>query len=321
MENNGFVYSLMSGSRKSSIFCEARITIQLVNGSDRVTNAEELVTHIRQNIEKHGVLESAVRIKQTLHAEAQEGIISNVGVPIEILTFRTDAHRMQTEAYLLQSLFGIDVLSLGIKGFELFFADLIEVFHNWEIRRFLLAVVSRVCNAESGVKLHQKYLDGVKLLIREILVGVSLSTFLSSSSALDIFARSSAVNCASIFCESPAVSTLIPPEKNETIAMTGINIARRMQRITVSAFFKAFLFVSIATAIFFSAAPIVALIIIPPNRKTPTDSASRLVLHFIMYSVIYFAFKFIKNQIIKLDYKANRYSGDNTSFSHSLEFP
>ena len=145
--------------------------IQLVNGSDRVTNAEELVTHIRQNIEKHGVLESAVRIKQTLHAEAQEGIISNVGVPIEILTFRTDAHRMQTEAYLLQSLFGIDVLSLGIKGFELFFADLIEVFHNWEIRRFLLAVVSRVCNAESGVKLHQKYLDGVKLLIREILVG------------------------------------------------------------------------------------------------------------------------------------------------------
>ena len=94
-----------------------------------------------------------------------------------------------------------------------------------------------------------------------------------------------------------------------------------MQRITVSAFFKAFLFVSIATAIFFSAAPIVALIKIPPNRKTPTDSASRLVLHFIMYSVIYFAFKFIKNQIIKLDYKANRYSGDNTSFSHSLEFP
>lgn len=26
MENNGFVNSLMSGSRKSSIFCEARIT-------------------------------------------------------------------------------------------------------------------------------------------------------------------------------------------------------------------------------------------------------------------------------------------------------
>ena len=58
--------------------------IQLVNGSDRVADAEELVAHIRQNIEKHGVLESAVRIKQALHSEAQESVISDVGVSVEI---------------------------------------------------------------------------------------------------------------------------------------------------------------------------------------------------------------------------------------------
>ena len=59
-----------------------------------------------------------------------------------------------------------------------------------------------------------------------------------------------------------------------------IKITSKMTRITVNAFFRAFLFVSIATALFFSAAPIVAPIKIPPNRKAPTDSASRLVLHF-----------------------------------------
>ena len=144
--------------------------IQFVNGSNRVADAEELVAHIRENIEKHGVLEAAVRIKQALHAKAQECVIGDVGVSVEILTFSADTHRMQTEAYLLQRLLGIDMLALGIKGFELFLADFIEVFHDWEVRRFLLTVVSRVCNAESGVKLHQKYLDGVKLLIREILV-------------------------------------------------------------------------------------------------------------------------------------------------------
>lgn len=37
--------------------------IQFVNGSNRVADAEELVAHIRQNIEKHGVLEPVVRVK------------------------------------------------------------------------------------------------------------------------------------------------------------------------------------------------------------------------------------------------------------------
>ena len=58
--------------------------IQLVNGSDRVADAEELVAHIRQNIEEHCVFETAVGVKQAFHAEAQESVIGNVGVSVEI---------------------------------------------------------------------------------------------------------------------------------------------------------------------------------------------------------------------------------------------
>ena len=79
MENKGFVNSLMSGSRKSSIFCEARIT--------------EL-SFLRTRF-------MALRIEQTLYAKAQEGVIGDVGVSVEILRFCADAHKVKSETYLL----------------------------------------------------------------------------------------------------------------------------------------------------------------------------------------------------------------------------
>ena len=78
----------------------------------------------------------------------------------------------------------------------------------------------------------------------------------------------------------PDVSILKFPVKNETIAMIGIKIASRIEPTAMPTFLSAFGFVSMDTATFFKAAPTVAPIKIPPNRKAPTDSAGRLVLHF-----------------------------------------
>lgn len=69
------------------------------------------------------------------------------------------------------------------------------------------------------------------------------------------------------------------PEKKDTIAITGMKIASRIEVTTITAFFNACLFVSIATAIFFNAAPTVALIKTSPNRKHQPTQPSRLVLH------------------------------------------
>ena len=78
----------------------------------------------------------------------------------------------------------------------------------------------------------------------------------------------------------PDVSILKFPVKNETIAMIGIKIASRIEPTAMPTFLSAFGFVSMDTATFFKAAPTVAPIKIPPNRKAPTDLACRLVLYF-----------------------------------------
>ncbi|MEE1170957.1 MAG: hypothetical protein U0K87_01260 [Ruminococcus sp.] len=76
--------------------------------------------------------------------------------------------------------------------------------------------------------------------------------------------------------------------------MMGIKIASRIEPTTMPTFLSAFGFVSMDTATFFKAAPTVAPIKIPPNRKAPTDSASRLVLHFIYVIVsVFFLMDFL----------------------------
>ena len=54
--------------------------IQLIDGGCGVSFRQELVVHIREDVEQHGILEFLVRIHQALYAKADELVIRDVGI-------------------------------------------------------------------------------------------------------------------------------------------------------------------------------------------------------------------------------------------------
>ena len=127
--------------------------IQLVDGGGGVTHAQELVGHIREDVEKHRILQSLVGIHQALDSEDQEGIVGDVAVAVKIHRFRTYAHTVDAEAHLLERLLGIEVSALLIVGHEFFLAEFIKVLHDGIVRRLEFTVVGAVGNTESSVEL------------------------------------------------------------------------------------------------------------------------------------------------------------------------
>ena len=101
--------------------------VQLIDRCRRESFSQELVTHVRQDIEKHHVLEFLVRIHQAFDAEAKELVIGDVGRPIEVFTLRADAHRVNSERNLAHNVSRIRKVLLWIVSIEFLFTDLIKV--------------------------------------------------------------------------------------------------------------------------------------------------------------------------------------------------
>ena len=79
--------------------------------------------------------------------------VGDVGVSVEILGLGSDAHGMDSEAYVLQSVLRVKVLPLLVVAVEFFLAQLVEVLHDRKVRGLLRAVVGGVGDAEAGVQL------------------------------------------------------------------------------------------------------------------------------------------------------------------------
>lgn len=144
--------------------------IQFVNACRCLALSEKLIRHEGQDIEQHGILEPLVSVHQALHTEDEEMAVGDVGVSVEILGLRADAHGMDSEAYVLQSVLRVEVFPLLVVAVEFFLAQLIEVLHDWEVRGLLRAVVGGVGDAEAGIQLGEQNLNGVDLRIGEVLV-------------------------------------------------------------------------------------------------------------------------------------------------------
>lgn len=144
--------------------------VQLIDARRRLALSKKLIAHEGEDVEQHSVLEPLVGVHQALHAEDEEMAVGDVGVSVEILGLGADAHGMDSEAYVLQSVLRVEVLPLLVVAVEFFFAQFVEVLHDREVRGLLGAVVRGVGDAEAGVQLGEQNLNGVDLRIGEVLV-------------------------------------------------------------------------------------------------------------------------------------------------------
>ena len=144
--------------------------IQLVHRCHGVALAEELIAHEGQNVEQHRILEAFVAVHESFDSEAEEVAVGDIGVTVEILALRADAHGVDAEAYLLQSFLGIEIFPLLIVGHIFFLAQMIEVLHRGIVGGAELIIVGEVGDAESRIQLCEEDFDGVELTVVEFLI-------------------------------------------------------------------------------------------------------------------------------------------------------
>ena len=60
--------------------------VQLVDARCCVSDSEELIRHIREDIEQHRILEAFVAVHQALDTEAQEVAVRDIRMTVEVFT-------------------------------------------------------------------------------------------------------------------------------------------------------------------------------------------------------------------------------------------
>ena len=131
---------------------------------------EELVVHIREDVEQHRILELLVCIHKTLNAKADEFVIRDVGVSVEELTFSSDAHGVESKAEFTEEVFGEERLRAFLVFHILIFHDGVQVCHDGIVGSLELVVIGVIVNAELAVEPCQKDFECIDLSVIEILV-------------------------------------------------------------------------------------------------------------------------------------------------------
>ena len=144
--------------------------IQLIDGGCGVSFRQELVVHIREDVEQHRILELLVCIHETLYAKADEFVIADVGVSVEELTFSTDAHGVESKAEFTKEVFGEERLRAFLVFHILIFYDGVQVGHDGIVGSLELVVIGVIVNAELAVESCQKNFECIDLSVIEILV-------------------------------------------------------------------------------------------------------------------------------------------------------
>ena len=145
--------------------------IQLVQGGHGISLGEELVGHIGQHIEEHGIADISRRTEHPLHTEDQEAAGGNVRVSVEELGIGALAHGVQPQQHLLQKFLCVERVTAGIVRVKLLLHQVVEVGEDGVVLRAHLRKVGVLGDAELLVQLGEHDFDGVDVGIAEILVG------------------------------------------------------------------------------------------------------------------------------------------------------
>ena len=170
--DRGFLFTHSLGGVSDIFDCrEVREEeIQLIDGSCGVSFGQELVIHIREDVEQHRILELLVGIHQALNAKADEPVIADIGVSVEELTFSTYAHGVESKAEFTKKVFGEKRLRAFLVLHILILYDGVQVSHDGIVLGFELVIVGVIMDAELAVEPCQKDFKCIDLSVIEILI-------------------------------------------------------------------------------------------------------------------------------------------------------
>ena len=145
--------------------------VELVQASHGVALCQQLVAEVGEKIKEHGVPHPEAAVEEILHAEHQEAVGGDAGVPVEELALRSLAHGVESQQDLLEQL-------LGVQRVLLLFIVLVGVLHNFiEVREDGKVLgphgleVRVVVQPPGFVQPLQHQLNGINVPVREVLVG------------------------------------------------------------------------------------------------------------------------------------------------------
>ena len=132
---------------------------------------QQLVTEAGKQIEQHGVPHAEAAVDKVLHAENQEAVGGDVGVPVEEFAFRPLAHGAEAQQDLLEQFLGVQRVILPLIVLIGVLHDRIEVREDGKVLGPHRFEVRAVVQAPGLVQPLQHQLDGVDVPVGEVLVG------------------------------------------------------------------------------------------------------------------------------------------------------
>jgi len=170
--DRGFLFTHSLGGVSDIFDCRevGEEEIQLIDGSCGVSFREELVVHIREDVEQHRILELLVGIHQALNAKADEFVIADVCVTVKEFAFSTNAHGVESKAEFTEEVFGEERLRAFLVLHILILYDGVQVSHDGIVLGFELVIVGVIMDAELAVEPCQKDFECIDLSVIEILV-------------------------------------------------------------------------------------------------------------------------------------------------------
>ena len=128
------------------------------------------MVHIREDIEQHRILELHISFHESFDPEHDETVVVYVGMPVEELAFRTDAHGVQPETKLAEQVFREQRFRSFLIPLVLALHHGVQISHHRIVIGFQLIVVGIVCDAEFGIEAGEQNFKRIDLCVVEIFV-------------------------------------------------------------------------------------------------------------------------------------------------------
>ena len=146
--------------------------MELVQSGHGVALHQQLVAEIGQDIEQHGIAETAPGLYQVTDTEHEEPMGGDVGVTVEELAVSAAAHGVHPQQHLLQKFTGIQRIFFSVIVLICFLDHIVQVGHNGIVGGLQSCEVGIIIQAPPVIEPLQHQFDGVDVTVGEVLVGL-----------------------------------------------------------------------------------------------------------------------------------------------------
>ena len=144
--------------------------IKLINTRDRISSAQKLLGHIREDVEEESVADIFACLEQSFYAKSYKAAVGDVRVSVKEFALRALAYRVQSERNVLQVFGGVKAFLFQVESLIFSFHQFIKIGNNRVVRRFQLAPIRIIGYPEFLIQLYEQQLDGVNFAVGKILI-------------------------------------------------------------------------------------------------------------------------------------------------------